>query len=566
MLKDIPLTKANFVVVDAETTGLSAYKDRIIEIALVRIENLRIVSKFSTLINPQRPIPSFITSFTGISDEDVEYSPVFFQIKDKILEELDVCIVVAHNLPFDLSFLTNEFRIIGEQFNPVASICTLKLSRRIFPSLKSKSLSSVSSFLRIKNPNSHRALSDAETTAQILIRIIKRLKKEGVIESVGELISFQDGIAPSNNLEIKAELRNDFYDFPNTPGIYYFLNSKNQIIYIGKAKSLRDRIKSYFLKNADKKIKKIVAQAKRLKFIITNSELTALLLEAESIKKQNPKHNKMLKSYGSKYFIRINKSEGAAFVEITNKFDFDGNDYFGLYHSRRVAESIVSFINKAFSIRECNLKEYLKSRACFLYEIKRCTAPCLGLDYNIQKHNEELNEVYRFLFGENQSALNRLLNKMKYYSSQKEYEKAAEIKHLIDYLINETSKSSILSEPINSAKVLIEILSAQDNDYMLLIEGKVYIKGYIYDNKNLFEQALDDYFSNTILTKSLPTDEDFEKLKVILNWLIKHRNRVRIYYLKNYSSKEDLFKSLWVNANSQTESVIQIEPMYDYSI
>ncbi len=566
MLKETPVTKTSFVVADVETTGLSASRERIIEIALVRVENLQIVEKFSTLVNPQRAIPSFITSFTGISDEDVQLSPVFYQIKDKISEIIEDSVLVAHNLPFDYSFISNEFKLAGEKFETAASICTLKLSRKIFPSLKSKSLGSVASYLRIKNPYSHRALADAETTARILIKIIKKLKKEAGIDTIGDLLAYQDGIQVSNNLEIKPELKEDFFNFPNAPGIYYFLNNKNQIIYIGKAKSLRERIKTYFLKNSDKKIKKIIAQAKRLHHIITNSELTALLLEAESIKRQKPRHNKMLKNYGSKYFIRINKNEGAPFVDITNKFDFDGNDYFGLYHSRRIAESIVNFLNKTFAIRECNLKEYLKSKACFLYEIQRCTAPCLGLEFNIQKHNDELNEIYNFLFGENQNAMNRLLNKMKYYSSIQEYEKAAEIKHLVDFLLNEISKSSILAEPINSAKVLIEIISAFENDYLLLIDGKVYIKGYVYDNKNLFEQALEDYFNNTILTKPLPSDEDLEKLKVTLNWLVKNRNRVKVYYLKNYKSKEDLFRSLTNDQSYYKENEIRLEPEYDYNI
>lgn len=566
MLKETPVTKTSFVVADVETTGLSASRERIIEIALVKVKNLQIVEKFSTLVNPQRAIPSFITSFTGISDEDVQLSPVFYQIKDKISEIIEDSVLVAHNLPFDYSFFRNEFKLAGEKFETAASICTLKLSRKIFPSLKSKSLGSVASYLRIKNPNSHRALADAETTARILIKIIKKLKREAGIDTIGDLLAYQDGIQVSNNLEIKPELKEDFFNFPNAPGIYYFLNNKNQIIYIGKAKSLRERIKTYFLKNSDKKIKKIIAQAKRLHHIITNSELTALLLEAESIKRQKPRHNKMLKNYGSKYFIRINKNEGPPFVDITNKFDFDGNDYFGLYHSRRIAESIVNFLNKTFAIRECNLKEYLKSKACFLYEIQRCTAPCLGLEFNIQKHNDELNEIYNFLFGENQNAMNRLLNKMKYYSSIQEYEKAAEIKHLVDFLLNEISKSSILAEPINSAKVLIEIISAFENDYLLLIDGKVYIKGYVYDSKNLFEQALEDYFNNTILTKPLPSDEDLEKLKVTLNWLVKNRNRVKVYYLKNYKSKEDLFRSLTNDQSYYKENEIRLEPEYDYNI
>jgi DNA polymerase-3 subunit epsilon len=566
MSKQIPLTEAAFCIVDVETTGLSASRERVIEIAIVKVENLRIVERFSSFVNPQRPIPFFITALTGISDDDVQSAPLFYQIKDKIIELSDKSFIAAHNIPFDLSFLKNEFKISGENFSPELTFCTLMLSRRLFPSLRSKSLSSVANFLGVKSSNSHRALADAETAARILIKIIKKLRKEEGIETINDLWNYQQSGNVSNSLNVKPELRNDFYDMPNAPGVYYFLNDKNEIIYIGKAKSLRERIKTYFRDNCNKKTKKIISQAKRLHHIITNSELIALLMEAEAIKRQKPKHNKMLKNYGSKYFIRINKNEGAPFIEITNKFDFDGNDYFGLYHSRRVAEAIVSFINKTFAIRECSYKEYQKGRACFLYEIQRCTAPCLGTEIHIQKHLQELEQVYKFLFGENQNALNRLLHKMKQHSLQKEYEKAAEIKQLIDFLLGETSKNAILSEPINSANALIEISSAYENDYLLLIQGKVFIKGYVYDNNNFFEQALDDYFESSISTTPLPSDEDLEKLKITLNWLVKNRNRVKIYYLKNYRSKTELFSSISSFKSNSSENVINRFIEYDYNI
>jgi excinuclease UvrABC nuclease subunit len=261
------------------------------------------------------------------------------------------------------------------------------------------------------------------------------------------------------------------------------------------------------------------------------------------------------------------KNNSAPFLDITNKFDLDGCDYFGLYHSKRDAQKIVEFINKTFAIRECDDKEFLKSRPCFLYDIQRCTAPCLGIDINVSKHKAELEEVYRFLNGENQNAMNRLLNKMKYFSSQQMYEKAAEIKHLIDFLLEEIHKSSLLSEPINSAKVLIEILSPSGNDYLILFEGKVFIKGYLYDNKNKFEEILDDFYSGTINNDALPSQEDLEKLKIVLQWLIKNRNRVKVYYLKDYSGKQELFAKL--NNNDVSDLIVdntRTDPIYDFNI
>lgn len=557
----------SFTVVDVETTGLSARNERVIEIALVKVDNLKIVEKFSTLINPQRQIPSFISMLTGITNSDVKNAPLFHQIYPVLLEKTESSVLCGHNLQFDLSFLRNEVQLIGEDFNPSHTLCTLKLARKLFPHLKSRSLTPLAYHLNIKNKNSHRALGDAETTAKVLIKLLKQLKENEGIDSLDELLAYQSGLKSFQSLKIKQELQNDFYSLPNAPGIYYFLNSKNEIIYIGKAKSLRERVKSYFSPTADKKVRKIIRQAKRLHHIITNSELTALIAEAESIKVKNPKHNKMLKGYGNKYFIKVLNIKSAPHLDITNKFDFDGCDYFGLYHSKRDAQKIVDFINKTFAIRECSDKEFLKSQPCFLYDIQRCTAPCIEIGFNIQKHNQELEEVYRFLNGENQNAMNRLLNKMKYYSSQQMYEKAAETKHLIDFLLEEIHKSSLLSEPINKAKVLIEIISTMGNDYLILFNGKVFIKGYLYDNKNKFEEIIDDYYARTIFNDELPTEEDLEKLKIVLQWLIKNRNRVKVFYLKNYNSKQELFNEISANDNSEKSiDNSKVDPIYDFNI
>jgi len=566
---DTPLEKASFSVVDVETTGLSPNKNRIIEIALVKIENLKITDKLNYLINPQSYIPPFITSLTGIDNDDVIGAPIFSNVVDEIISFTNNTILTAHNFPFDSGFLNSEFMISGREFINEHSCCTLKLARNIYPTLQSKSLSSVAQSLNLRNSNSHRALGDAEITAKVLLKMIKELQTKDNITTVGQLLSYQKGYQESPLLNVKKELQEDYRTLPNAPGIYYFTNKKDEIIYVGKAKSIRDRVKTYFSTSASSKAHKIIKQAARLKHIITNSELTALLTEAETIKLLEPKHNYQLKKFGNKYFIRITRTHQAPRIELTNHFDFDGNDYFGLFISRRKAVEILEFVNKTFAVRECTDKDFKKGKTCFLYDIHRCTGPCIDVESSIESYNTELEKVYEFLYGKNQFALDRLLNKMKGFSAREKYEQAAEIKELVDYILNQTHKSSILAEPVNRANVLFEINSRFENDYVLMLEGKFYIKKYLHDHKDTFNQALDDYYSNTIKTDSNPTDEDLEKMKITLNWLVKNRNQVRVFYLKDYSSKAELFENLSRNSDeiySGTENVIQVkeDPKYDY--
>jgi DNA polymerase-3 subunit epsilon len=547
------LKDTEFSVLDVETTGLSARNNRVIEIGIVKVKNLKIVDRYSTLINPGCDIPYFITQFTGISNSDVAYSPSFFDTAEEIEEFVGNSIVSGHNLSFDEGFLRYEF--IRNGFEPLSNlnVCTLKLSRKVFPSLKSKSLASVSEHLKIINKDSHRALSDAEATAKILIKLLKKLSKESGIKTLQQLLEFESSSIASNQLiKLPKDVHESLYSLPDAPGVYYFLNKKNEIIYIGKAKSLKDRVRSYFSSTTIGKQKKIVKQAAKIKTEITNSELTALLLEAESIKLINPRHNHQLKKYGNKYFIRINKSNKYPKAEITTKFDFDGNDYFGLFVSRRKAEVVIDIIDKTFTLRECDEKEFKKGRKCFLADIERCTAPCIKS--HDQEYFEELDRVYEFLSGRNQSALNRMLNKMKDYSAKEKYEKAAEAKQIIDLLLSQTHKSSLLSEPINKANVLFEISESINQDYIVLLEGKYFIKKDSAKGPDNFESALEDYYSQTSRIDINPTEEDLEKMKISLNWLTKNRNKVRIFYLKDFSSKEELFNAMNSNQGSSKKS------------
>lgn len=555
-----PIDEANFCIIDVETTGLSPRTNNIIEIGLVKVSGLKIIDTFHSLVNPGRDIPYYITQLTGINNQDIYEAPFFEDIVDEIEEFIGENILTAHNFPFDISFLKKEFRYCGKNKPDNPNLCTLKLARRLYPHLKSKSLHSLSKYLKLTNKNEHRALGDAEITAHVLIKMIKEVNKKHGINNIDELLRLQS--LPKTQLKkikLKKELANDIAELPVAPGIYYFLNSKNEIIYIGKTKSLRGRVSSYFSQTAPKKAKKIIQQASRLKIEITNSELSALLTEAESIKLVNPKHNSQLKKYGNKYFLKINCIHKFPTLEITNHFDFDGNDYFGLFISKKKADSVFKIINKAFALRECTDKEFAKGKKCFLADIERCTVPCVNNRSSL--YQDELEKVYEFLYGKNQIVLNRLIHKMKEHSQKQKYEKAAEVKSLIDLILSQIHKSSLLAEPVNLANVLFEINEGRDNDYVLMLEGKIYIKKYVLSEKDHFEDALNDYFEGTVNVNKNPTEEDLEKMKITLNWLIKNRNKARTFYLKDFTSKQDLFNHISLHnysGNIPQESVFNL--------
>ncbi|RJP74269.1 MAG: hypothetical protein C4539_00495 [Ignavibacteriales bacterium] len=536
-----PVGDADFCVLDFETTGTSAYSSRAIEIGLVKVKNLEITESYRTFINPGREIPYFITQLTGIQNSDVYDAPYFDEIAPKVLDFIGESIVVAHNVLFDLSFMKSELKYAGIDKFQNLCLCTLKLARKMYPELKSKSLGSVVKHLGVTHKNVHRALGDATVTAKILLKMISELTTQNKIKTVSDIINLQHyPVAKDNFRLIKKKLVNDFLKIPNDPGVYLFKNSKDEIIYVGKAKALKERVKSYFSSSTERKVRKIVRLASKLDFLTTNSELTALLAEAELIKLYNPSCNIQLKKYGQTYFIKINKQTDFANIELSSKFDFDDNDYFGPYNNQDVTKNMIEIINKTFLIRECNDKEWNKKKECFLAQIDRCIAPCTHASLK-EEYKSELQNVYDFLAAKNQLAVNRLLNKMKSLSEKQKYEEAGQIRDLVNLILSQIHKTSIIAEPINLANLLLVINNSDKKDFILLISGKVFVKQNIVPNGESFDDALDDYFNNVISLFNNVEKRDLEKVKIALSWLARNRTNVKVFYLKNYSSKQELF-------------------------
>ncbi|MGE5411263.1 MAG: UvrB/UvrC motif-containing protein, partial [Clostridiales bacterium] len=209
-----------------------------------------------------------------------------------------------------------------------------------------------------------------------------------------------------------------------------------------------------------------------LEFMITNSELTALITEAEMIKLYNPKFNTMLKKFGNNYFIKVTSSLGYARTEVARNFDFDDNDYFGPYTNGDLVQNLQKVIERTFRLRECKDKEFQAKKGCYLAQIERCISPCTSEDLQ-EEYEVELKNVYDFLAGKNQFAVNRLISRMKDLSDRHRFEEASEIRDLINLVLSQIQKTSILAEPVNSTQVLIEIQTTGKKDFILMLSGKI---------------------------------------------------------------------------------------------
>ena len=284
-----------YAIVDIETTGTYAAAHGITEISIHVFDGKKVIEKFETLINPCQPIPGYITAFTGITDELVSTAPKFEEVAEKIYQILNDKIFIAHNVNFDYSFVKNHLSNCGfEIFNK--KLCTVRLSRKIFPGLPSYSLGNLCRSLNISLNNRHRAGGDTEATVK-LFQLLLGNDKGNIIQKSLNRSSKEQTLPPNVPKE-------HFERLPYTPGVYYFHNEKGKIIYVGKARNIRYRVSSHFSNNSDSRQKQnFLRHTHAISFQQTATELMACILESTEIKKLWPVFNYSQKRWEDVYGI-----------------------------------------------------------------------------------------------------------------------------------------------------------------------------------------------------------------------------------------------------------------------
>ena len=284
-----------YAIVDIETTGSYASANGITEVAIHIFDGEKITEKFETLINPGQPIPRYIQSFTGITDEMVADAPSFEEVAESIYELLSENIFIAHNVNFDFSFLKSHLLRCGFELKS-KKLCTVRLSRKIFPGFPSYSLGNLCRSLEIEINNRHRAGGDTEATVKVFRKLLDNDREDFIAKSL--LRNSKEQSLPPN------VPKKNFDVLPSTPGVYYFHNSKGKIIYVGKARNIRSRVNSHFSNNSESRQKQnFIRHIHSISFQSCATELMAQILESTEIKKYWPQFNYSQKHWEDVYGI-----------------------------------------------------------------------------------------------------------------------------------------------------------------------------------------------------------------------------------------------------------------------
>jgi DNA polymerase III subunit epsilon len=360
-----------YAIVDIETTGGYAEHHRITEIAIYHHSGVSVTEVYHTLINPGRNIPYYITGLTGITSEMVGVAPSFKDVAHEIHQRLEGKVFVAHNAHFDYSFIRKEFEQAGLTWNS-KKLCTVRLSRKIIPGLRSYSLGSLASSLGITIENRHRAGGDASATVKIFDELLHR-DRDGYIAKTLKRNSGETILPPNLPKE-------QFEQLPAKCGVYYFHDARGNVIYVGKAINIKKRIAGHFTGDAREWSRsKIRNEIHHISYELTGNELIALILESQEIRRLWPKYNQAQKFR----------------VEEWGIYDYeDRNGYlrFSVNIVTRGSRPLIRFATKGDAwnflwakVREFDLCPKLSGLQvtkglCFDYQSGDCDGACMGIE------------------------------------------------------------------------------------------------------------------------------------------------------------------------------------------
>jgi DNA polymerase-3 subunit epsilon len=584
------LREIEFVILDTETTGLRPGHHRVIELAGIRIRGGEVMGSFQSLLNPGVRLPAFIVQFTGITQEMVTTAPKAHEVFPDFLHFIDGAILVGHNVGFDIGFLSYEARLLGYDF-PIDGLDTIPLARRFLPGLRRFKLDKVADHLKIPAINRHRALGDARVTAAIFVKLLELAQQQG-IQTLGHLrrrlqlpVAWSGDITQATTTRQMEQLRADGKisaqsavlrptgtlflnpawkrDFPAKPGVYLMKDAYGQVIYIGKAKCLKDRLASYYNQplGYTRKMDGLLQNVKEIETRVLGSELEALLVESQLIKELQPTYNVQLRNYELYPFIKIDIQHPFPRVYATREVAADGARYFGPFRSRRIVDLTIELVQKVFPIRTCtrSLPPQVKpSDPCLRLHLNRCPGPCRG-GVDPTEYRKAIEEVCAFLGGEREDLLERLRRQMLEASQQLNFERAAWLRDTIRSADEVLIGQRLITGAVEANNLFIVYPSASEgcNELFLIRHGRMLEQRCIAHEPDAMKRSVRELLKVAVSLGDPPSivgKAEVDQINIISRWIHHHSNDRAFFPFQQALTDEDearlLAQRIWVEADA----------------
>jgi DNA polymerase-3 subunit epsilon len=357
--------------VDVETTGGNSALHRVIEVAVVGACGGELQFEWRSFVNPGVRLPAGIRALTGIDDEMLEDAPSFEDIAQELRERLQGRVFLAHNARFDYGFIRREFSRAGHDWRS-PSLCTVRLSRRLYPEMERHNLDAVIEYHGLEVPARHRALPDAQALWKFWREIRAAWPREHLQDALDALTRHAE-VPPG----VPADLVDDL---PEEHGVYRLFGvdeaGQEALLYVGKANNLRERVFDHF-RGSDAKSLRLAAQTRKVTWTVTAGELGALLLEAREVRERQPVYNKQLRGAGSRYAWLFEGDASPRLITLEPQALCGGNAY-GSWRSERDARRALTAMAREhhWCLKTLGLEP--GEGSCFGYQVQRCSGVCIG--------------------------------------------------------------------------------------------------------------------------------------------------------------------------------------------
>ncbi|HQL36860.1 MAG TPA: excinuclease ABC subunit UvrC, partial [Bacillota bacterium] len=366
-------------------------------------------------------------------------------------------------------------------------------------------------------------------------------------------------------------LEDKLKNLPEKPGVYIMRDEYNEIIYIGKAINLKNRVRQYFQnsKNQHPKVAAMVERITDLEYIITDSELEALILECNFIKKHRPKYNVMLKDDKQYPYIKITVKEDYPRLLIVREIKKDGAKYFGPYTDVTAVNRTIDLLKGLFPIRYCskNISRAIgKERPCLNYHIKKCIGPCQG-NVSKEQYRELIDSVIMMLEGKQEEVLKQLEDKMHQAADNLDFEKAAEIRDNMNSLIKIAEKQKVISSALIDQDIIAFALNESESCIQVFFVrgGKLIGREHfliedtkLSDSKEILSSFIKQYYgSDALIPREIILQEEIDEINIIERWLSdKKGGRVKLVVPRR-GEKQKLIEMVSRNAEDTLRLLIE---------
>lgn len=552
------LTGIPYVVLDVETTGLKPTRQRVIEIAAVRLCDGREAGLFSTLLQPDRRLPAYITELTKITQAMLEEAPRFAAIVDDLLRFLGDDPIVGHNVGFDIAFLNAELRRVHRPALLNPRLDTLPLAVNLLPTLRRPGLDNVARALDLSAPERHRAEADTRLTAAVLAKLLPLAHARG-IHSLSDLqriagsgASDQRGDRPSDPPRQTYGLGSDglreavgrgravldkawLEGIPHHPGCYIMRDAHDAVIYVGKAKDLRDRVGSYYSQplGYTRKLDGLLEAIRAIETVTTGSEMEALLLEAQLIRRYTPRYNTVGRNFEHYPYIKLDLADTWPRVFATRRRRDDGARYFGPFRNTRAVRQTIELLTEIVPLRTCRPQVRTPDRRwapCLRLSLGKCLGPCVG-QTTPDEYGVLVADVTRFLEGDASGITARLWHQLETAVGRLDFERAAALRNALRHVNNIALEGAVISGAVSTDDLILALPSAAPNavEALLITRGRLWAQLRLdrTDDPAMVATRLRTSWERARAAVLPPVDhESVDEINLIARWLHRYHGQL----------------------------------------